>query len=168
LATKECKEIFEKEKNTIVPTEEDFAYLAGFIDAECCFCIQRYRCNNNQNFLYKILLQCNNTKTPVFKWLLQRFGGQIHFIDKNSFDKNQRNQLCWRLSSKSLTKILSKIFPYLVHKKPVCEKIIEFSKTILPNGGARHTDIFRSSYQSVLRKREEIVKEVHKLNQKGV
>src|ERR1700722_2750796 len=68
------KSEFEGLKNTIIPTKEDFAYLAGFIDAECCLGIQRYRAKNKPNYLYKSQLQCNNTKAPIFKWLLQRFG----------------------------------------------------------------------------------------------
>ncbi|HXB11349.1 MAG TPA: LAGLIDADG family homing endonuclease [Bacteroidia bacterium] len=168
LVCKSNKIEFESERNTIEPTEEDFAYLAGFIDAECCLGIQRYRSKDKPNFLYKIQLQCNNTKAPVFKWLLQRFGGQVHFIDRRSKDINQRDQLTWRLTSASLANILEKIHPFLIHKKPVCEELMKFNKTILKNGGARHTEEFRKSYADSIKQREEIVNKVHLLNLKGI
>ena len=159
---------FEPFKNTITPTIEDFAYLAGFIDAECCLNISKYKPKNKPNPVYKIILSCNNTKAPVFKWLLERFGGCINFVDRLTHQKARKNQLCWRLSGKALSKILDKIYPFLKHKKPVCEQLIEFYSTTLINGGARHTETFRSQYAEVLKTRERIVTNVHKLNSKGI
>lgn len=159
---------FEPYKNTLTPTIEDFAYLAGFIDAECSLNIQKYLPKDRPNYTYKILLQCNNTKAPVFKWLLERFGGHIHFIDRLTHQKARKNQLCWRLSGNALSKILNKIYPFLKHKKPVCEQLMKFYETTLINGGARHTETFRSQYAEVLKTREEIVTKVHKLNSKGI
>jgi hypothetical protein len=167
LVSKYYKKDFEKVKNTINPTEEDFAYLAGFIDAECSLGISRYKPKNKPNYTYKILLQCNNTKAPVFKWLLERFGGHINFIDRLTSLKARKNQLCWRLSGKALFKILYKIEPFLRYKKPVCNELIKFYKTTLINGGARHTNEFRTQYAEVIRIREEIVTKIHKLNLKG-
>ena len=167
LVSKYHKEEFEKFKNTVEPTKNDFAYLAGFIDAECSLNIQKYKPKDRPNYVYKILLQCNNTKAPVFKWLLQRFGGHIHFIDRRNHGKARKNQLTWRLSGKALSKILPKILPFLRHKKPVCEELMKFYKTTLTNGGARHTQKFRTHYANVIKKRERIVEKVHKLNLKG-
>ncbi len=67
LVCKLLKEQFELEKLTIRPSEIDFAYLAGFIDAECCLGIQKYKSNYTGNYHHKIQLTCNNTKFPVFK-----------------------------------------------------------------------------------------------------
>lgn len=158
---------FEALRNTIIPTEEDFAYLAGFIDAECNLGIQKYKPKGRPNYTYKILLQCNNTKAPAFKWLLQRFGGNIHFINRNEADSSRRNQLAWRLSGRALEPILSRIYVFLRHKKPVCEELIKFYATTLPNGGARHTETFRNAYSQVVEEREIIVDRIHKLNLKG-
>lgn len=164
----EMKQEFERDRNTIAPTSKDFAYLAGFIDAECSLGIQKYRDKNKSNYLYKIQLQCSNTKAPVFKWLLQHFGGQVHFVDHNSRDPKKRNVLTWRLTSASLAKILSEIRPFLKHKQPVCDELIKFKSLILPNGGARHTEIFRSNYARILEEREIIVQKVHSLNLRGI
>jgi hypothetical protein len=158
---------FEALKNTIFPCLEDFAYLAGFMDAECSFGIQRYRTKNKPNPIFKGYLACNNSKAPVFKWLVQRFGGQIHFIDRSSYRSNHRNQLAWRVSSAALAKILKAIYPFLKHKNPVCGEMIKFYDLTLKNGGARHTHEFREAYAENIKKREEIVDRVHALNKKG-
>jgi hypothetical protein len=168
LISKYQKIEFEKLRNTIQPTSEDYAYLAGFIDAECCFLIQKDKPKDKPNYVYKIVLACNNTKAPVFKWLLQRFGGRINFIDRRNHDKGRKNQFQWRITGKVLSKILGEIYPFLQYKKPVCEQLIKFYSTTLPNGGARHTESFRTSYAEILKIRENIVHEVHRLNKKGI
>ena len=163
------KQEFEAVRNTIIPTEEDFAYLAGFIDAECCLNIQRSLPKNRPNPTYKILLQCNNTKFPCFKWLLQRFGGQLHFIDRSHFLPPCRNQMTWRLSCASLAKILDKIHPYIKHKKPVCEELIKFYKTTVPLTGmiSRNHPKFGEFYKPILEEREQIFHKIQSLNKKG-
>lgn len=155
-------------KKSIIPSIEDFIYLAGFIDAECSFGIMSYIPKNRPNKVYKVFLACNNTCSPVFYWLMHRFGGQVHFINRNNQNSKWRDQISWRISSRSLYSILKQIIPYLRFKKPVCEKLIEFYETTLPNGGARHTQTFRDAYAIILAKRERILHEVHKLNQKGI
>lgn len=158
---------FEAIRNTITPSLEDLAYLAGFIDAECSFGIQKYRAKNKPNNLFKGFLHCNNSKAPVFKWLLQRFGGRINFIDRSSYRPNHRNQLAWRLSSAALATMIKTISPLLKQKQPVCKEMIKFNSLVLMNGGARHTDIFREAYAKNIEEREKIVEKIHALNKKG-
>jgi hypothetical protein len=168
LVHQQYKARFESQRSTIEPTQQDFAYLAGFIDAECSFGIQKYKVANKPNFLYKITLRCNNTKTPVFEWLLQRFGGRIQFINRKSKNPLHRDQFCWSLTSKSLANILNEIHPFLKYKKPVCEELMKFVNITLPNGGARHTEEFRKSYTAIIEEREQIVHKIHLLNRKGI
>lgn len=154
-------------KPTVQPSEEDFVYLAGFIDAECNLGVQHYKPSNRPNMVYKIVLQCNNSKSPIFYWLKKRFGGEIHFVDRSKMP-NHRSQILWKKTGNSLFEILKRTHPYLRYKKPVCEMLIEFYKTTLPNGGDRHTEAFRKSYRLVLDRREEIVRQVHDHNGKGI
>jgi len=168
LVSKHHVDIFKKSKQTIQPTQEDFAYLAGFIDAECCLSIGKWMPKNKPNYVYKIILSCNNTKAPVFKWLLERFGGSLSFINRLKSQKARKNQLKWFISGRALNKILDKIHPFLLQKQPVCDELIKFYRTTLPNGGARHTASFRTHYAQVLAIREEIVATIHKLNLKGI
>lgn len=168
LVSANLKPEFEATRNTINPSEYDFAYLAGFIDAECNLGIQKYKPKDRPNYVYKIMLQCNNTKAPVFKWILERFGGQIHFIERATKESSRRNQFTWRLTGLALSNILSKIHPFLRHKQPVCAELMKFYETTLANGGARHTKSFRDKYAATLAIREEIVSKIHKLNLKGI
>lgn len=150
---------------SIEPTEEDFIYMAGFIDAECNFTISKYKPTNKPNYVYKIMLQLNDTKSPMFYWIKSRFGGFCCFYKRS---EGKKNQITWRLTAKSLYPFLKKVYPYLRFKKPVCEKLIEFYETSLTNGGARHTEEFRAFYATTIDKRESIIQQVHFLNQKGL
>lgn len=164
------KEDIESVKNTISPTLEDFAYLAGFIDAECCLGIQKYRMKNRPNFVYKILLQCNNTKSPCFYWISKRFGGQFHFIDRSEMIPIHRNQMCWRLSADSLGQILEKIHPFIKYKKPVCEELMKFYKTTFKREGqpSPNSARFTEFYRPILEERERIFHKIQSLNKKGI
>lgn len=135
-------------RNSISAKTIDFIYLAGFIDAECCLKI-----TSNKTYLC-----CNNSKLPIFDWLMKRFGGNIYFIPRNEKHKKLRNQFQWYLSSQSLYPILLKIQDFLRFKKPVCKKLIEYQKTINRN---TRTDTLR------LALRKSIIQEVHNLNLKG-
>ena len=167
LVYREQKELFESNRSSITPTLEDFAFLAGFIDAECCFSISKYKSAYGR-YCYKIHLSCNNSKAPIFKWLLERFGGRINFINRSKRSKKERDQFAWRLSCRALFNIINSVYPFLKHKKPVCAKLIEFYDTTLPNGGDRQSAQFREQYAAAIVKRECIVKKVHELNSKGI
>jgi len=150
---------------SLKPTEKDFIYMARFIDAECNFTISKYKPKNKPNFVYKTILQFNDTKSPMFYWIKARFGGFCCFYKRS---EGLKNQITWRLTGKSLYPFLKKVCPYLRFKKPVCEKLIEFHQTILDNGGARHTKKFRDAYSSIIKIRESIIQQVHNLNHKGL
>lgn len=149
----------------IEPIEEDFIYMAGFIDAECCLTIGKWKPKNEQNAIYQTIIQLNDTQSPMFYWIKARFGGHCSFRKKSP---PCNNQICWRLCAKLLYPLLKRVLPYLRYKKPVCEKLIEFYETTLNNGGDRHTEKFRTSYAATIAKRESIYQQVHILNHKGL
>lgn len=149
-------------KNTISPSQEDFAYLAGYIDAECSLDISRSSSIKKiKTPQYHPQLQCNNTKLPFFFWASKRFGGQFHFRKYPT----GRNQLIWRISHKQFDPILNGIYPFLKSKKSICEKIIEFRKLTLQKGriSPNHPK-FSEWYSSTAIEREKIYKEVRHLN----
>lgn len=150
------------------PCEIDYSYLAGFIDAECSFGISKYKPKDRPNHTYKISLSCNNTKADVFRYFMKNFGGHVNFIPKKTLNPKHKDQICWRISARTLSILLPSIYPFLKHKRPICKKLMEFYQTTLNNGGARHTDSFRESYARILVIREELVEEIHKLNFRGV
>lgn len=163
--TKEKVNSLKKIGQHIEPTEDDYAYLAGIIDSEGCFRIKKWKPKDKPNYVYAINLEIGNKRFPIFPWLTERFGGNTGFY----YSKNIIKPMAiWTISAKSLTDIIHHIYPFLICKKEVAKKIIEFTKTILPNGGDRNSETFKESYARVIETREKIVNEIHKLNLKGV
>lgn len=162
--TKELIESIKGSEKTVKPINTDFIYLAGLIDAEGCFRIKKWKPKNKPNHVYAINLEIGNTKFPIIPWLVERFGGSVTFVPAKT---RKKASALWSLSAKSLFEILSKLHPYLRTKKPICEKLIEFQSTIIPNGGDRHSELFHSLFSKTLARRESIVNEIHALNSKG-
>lgn len=159
--TKQLKNI----RPSITPEEWEFAYIAGLIDAEGCFRVKKWLPKNKPNYVYTISLEIGNTNKLFFEWLMMRFGGSLTFI-KSSQD-NKKNSCIWSLQSKRLNFFLPSIVAFLKTKKPVCNKLIEFHGTIKSNGGDRHSEVFKKTYQDIITRREVIVNEIHILNAKG-
>lgn len=147
------------------PSEIDFAYLAGLTDAEGCFRIHRHIKKNKPNRVYATSLEIGNTNSLFFPWLIARFKGHTHF-NKNS-DPTRKTAATWCIQAAQLRTILGDLVKYLIIKRPVCEKIIEFDNTNIKNGGDRHSKQFKESYKSILIKREEIFAQIQALNTKG-
>lgn len=163
--TKELIDSIKHIKPSIIPTESDFAYLAGFIEAEGTFRIKSWKPKNKPNKVYNASLEIGNTRFPIFPWLMDRFGGNISLVPKKG---TKRACAIWSLQSDALANILPNLYTHLrTRKKLVCEQLIEFTKTILPNGGDRHSTTFKERMEAVLTKREKIIEAVHLLNKKG-
>lgn len=152
--------------NTVEPSEEDFIYLAGFIDAEGCFRISKRFRKSTNIWIYNTCLEIGNTRIECIKWLQERFGGSITYI--HSRRVNRKNSATWSCHAQILLPILLKVVDYLINKKEMCIELINFQKTVLKNGGDRHSDSFKKSYKAVLIERELIVERIHKLNYKGL
>jgi len=164
------KEVFEDIKKTPFLgnfTEENAAYLAGFIDAECSLIISKYKTKNSPNYIYKIVLSCNNTSPNIFYWFMEKIGGSVCFVNRKAKNPKHKNQINWSISGKKLYSILQQVFPFLRSKKIVCQKLMEFYEMTLKKGGDRHSEAFKTSYANIISAKEKIISEVHKLNSKG-
>jgi hypothetical protein len=163
------EEVFKSFKNikkSIESSQEDLAYFAGLIDSEGCFRIGEFtskRVGRNRSFIS--ILEIGNTKSAIFPWLMQRFGGTIVYRKGKSILHNP--MIIWSLKSKALHQILDKIHPFLRVKKERCEKLIELRNTTIPNGGDRSSSEFKNIQSSIQNKRKSIAKDLHKLNAKG-
>lgn len=136
------KQEIESIRNISIPTKMDYAYLAGFIDAECSLDINKTMQKRGKNPVYRAQLQCNNTKYPFFFWAAKKFGGQFHFLDKSHLP-NCRNQMLWRISNLQLDNILQGIYPFLIHKKPMCKEMIELRKKVLSKDFSGREEIYQ-------------------------
>ena len=83
-------------------------------------------------------------------------------------NENHRDQFAWRVSSKALSTILPLILPYLIHKKPVCEKLIELYALTLNNGGDRQSKAYKEAAESIRVAKIDIIHKIHSLNKKGI
>lgn len=137
------KQEIESIRNTCPATDMDYAYLAGFIDAECSLDINKVMQKRGKNPTYRAQLQCNNTKSPFFFWASTKFGGQFHFLDKSHLP-NCRNQMLWRISNLQLDPLLKGVYPFLVHKKPICKKLIELRQKVLSKDFSGREEIYQS------------------------
>jgi hypothetical protein len=158
------KSEIEQIRNTIKPTIEDFAYLAGFVDAECSIDINRRMQTKGKTFTYRPQLQCNNTKAPFFYWASKRFGGQFHFLDKTHIPRC-RNQMLWRISNAQLDPILEGIYPFLKTKKEICAQLMELRKsTFSKKRTSPNHPKFMEIYGPIAEAREVIYHKVRHLN----
>jgi hypothetical protein len=152
-------------KPIVKPNQLDIAYLAGLIDAEGCFRLHRLIKKNRPNPTWASMLEIGNTNTLFFPYLMSKFGGNIYYV--KSKEPKQRSYGIWYIMATQLQVFINDLVKYLIIKKPVCEKIIEFSNTIIPNGGDRHSVKFIDSFKEVLATRERIFAEIQTLNTKG-
>ncbi len=128
LILKSMKEEVSSITKSIEPSQEDFAYLAGFVDAECSLDILRRKQPRGGQFSYVAQIQCNNTKFPFFKWAAERFGGNFYFVNNSKYS-NRRDQMIWRLRGKECYPILEQIMPFLNYKKNICNEILKIRQT---------------------------------------
>jgi len=148
------------------PTEEDFIYLAGMIDAEGCFRVSKRFRKSTNIWIYNTCLEIGNTRIEIIKWLYERFGGSISYLHSKRI--NRKNSAIWSCHSQILYPILVKVVDYLINKREVCNELIKFQNTILKNGGDRHSTSFKEKYALVCQEREVIIERIHKLNRKGL
>lgn len=148
------------------PTEQDFIYLAGLIDAEGCFRISKRFRKSTNIWVYNTCLEIGNTRIELIKWAYERFGGSITYTPYKK--ENRKNSAIWSCHAQILYPILKKVVDFLINKREVCEELIKFQNTILKNGGDRHSDMFKKTYASICQEREKIIEKIHNLNRKGL
>lgn len=155
--------LLKKKEKTKKVSFYDYSYLAGFIDAECSLGLFRYKREYEGNFIYLARFRLTNTKYPCFFFLISRFGGSLTFNEKKG---NNRPKLRLTILGENLSKILLKTHPFLVTKKQLCKKLIDFRKLIVVSGDKAGKD-FKNSYKKNLIKRDKLYREIKKLNCKG-
>ena len=68
-----------KQCRFISPAAEDFIYLSGYIDAECCLTVTKKILANTHSLSFSCHLRAGVTKYPCIKFLFTRFGGCISY-----------------------------------------------------------------------------------------
>jgi hypothetical protein len=160
IVTKKNLDLLKKNRKTKKISFYDYSYLAGFIDAECSLGLYRYEREDRENFLYFARFRLTNTKFPCFFFLVSRFGGSLTFNEKKG---NNRPKIRCTISGENLSKILLKTHPFLVTKKQICQKLIDFRKLVVADGD-RDGKVFRDSYKKNLIERDKLYHKIKELN----
>lgn len=105
------EEFKEAKAQPLLPTKEDYAYIAGLIDAEGSFSI--FKRAKSGNGLYTSTARISNTDGSIFPWLGHRFGGNTSLTERDGRDEG-----CWSMTGQEqrINTMLA-IIPYLVIKK---------------------------------------------------
>lgn len=100
----------------------ELSYMAGIIDGEGCFNIQRPRGKSHTLRLFVM-----NTSKSLIDYLYKTYGGYQYSRKKENSTWKIRHE--WFVDRQILDDLLPRLLPYLIVKKEHCEIAIEFRKT---------------------------------------
>lgn len=135
----------------------DIKYLAGLIDGEGCFSIQKrtgkqYR--RGYYFFPRLFIRI--TDKAICPILKDNFGGYITF--SKSKKSNHKDAYRWTIQGKLLTGLLKDLIPHLIIKKQQANILLQFRNLITIDGKPSNDNLDR---------RELLYKEIKKLNRRG-
>ena len=105
----------------IEPTEEDWVYMAGFLDGEGCFTVTNPRSCTAHIMVY-------NTYKPVIEWCYEKFGGRL-LRPRLPRKENHRTVYGWQITGKDAVIFIEKIAPYLKEKMRQAAIILAIENT---------------------------------------
>ncbi len=138
----------------------DWAYLAGFVDADGSIVVNRWLDNRYQRHRYITRICISNCDRQIMNWLVSEFGGSVSMANRNA-PKNHRTLWRWSLSGLKARPILRNILPYLRLKQKRAELALQFIRTMRKEGGGEQLA------PAVVAKREVIFKHITRMNQRG-
>lgn len=134
------------------------SYFAGIIDGEGNISITCYNYSKPRKYKrHRLLLAVTNTDKKLIVWIKRNFGGS-YYSYWNKYPKSKEIHR-WECCDKQAENIINDIFPYLIIKKNQAKLAIKFRETIGING--------KCIDDKIIRKRENMKKEMNKLNKKG-
>lgn len=138
-------------------TNEEKAYVAGFIDGEAYIGLMKRRTpKSNKPFLVKPAIKVAQlaSQVAVLEKLQSYYGGYISKTRKHS---SSRDSVMWEISSKdSITQLLRDTLPYLVVKKEIAEIVLRYFAT--PKLTNADNEENRKVYQERCRLQEQCAK----------
>lgn len=140
-------------------TENDWAYLAGFVDADGSIAVSRWRDSRNQATRYIVRLSISNCDKYIMNWLVSKFYGCVSLSNRNA-PKQHRTLWRWVLSGIKAKPVLTRILPHLRLKQKRGELALQFISTMSKSGRVRLTP-------DVILERERIFKHVTRMNRRG-
>lgn len=136
------------------------AYLAGIIDGEGSIGITKVTPKRYTNPRYTARIMLANVNKEVMELFANTFGGTI------SEERVPNRQLIyrWRKVGNPITKeVLTKLYPYLIIKKPQATAVLEFLNTVKATGFQRNQGVPIEELQ----RREDFYLKLKELNTVG-
>lgn len=131
------------------------AYLAGIFDGEGCTSLYQNRRKLDTKYVVSFV-KCQMCEPQGVQLLLKEFGGSISYVRHTN--KKARNAYHWQLyGRKQVRHCLKTLLPYLVIKKQIAFKVIQWCDLMDGYAGSRRLP------EDVLKRREELYHDVKKL-----
>ncbi len=135
------------------------AYIAGIIDGEGCISMSKIKTRNSFSIKKRIMVA--NSNLLLIDWLHKTTG--VGTVNEHCNGRNTQNgwkkQHIWYLTSKTGVELIHQIMPYLILKKQQAEL---FTEMFYLQNLSRRSSKFNEPRQ------EDILKEMHVLNQRGL
>lgn len=118
-----------------------YAYLAGIIDGEGCFCIGAGRRQKWGVVNYNSHLTVGNTDIRLVQWLKENFGGSYYTVNKPT--PRNKTPYVWRLTKKKEQELLTlAILPYLIIKRERAIIFLEFVRLPATENPEKRTELW--------------------------
>lgn len=157
---------FTSDEQSLVCTETELAWLAGFIDGEGSIVLSSHKPNPRKrqvSQLWVMRLTVTNSYQESIMLIQSWFGGSV---EKRKRAKPHHKQTWkWECSGKRARFVLEKIKPYLIVKKSQCELALKYAETLWISGRGHGRNKLS---ERVLKIRGELVSKVRALNKRGV
>jgi hypothetical protein len=150
---------------TVVPTELDAAYTAGFVDGEGTIYVRAQRRKlleeKGWNVSAYALVVASQVDPRPLQWMQQRWGGYLRPIKNRERSVRERNAWEWGCSSRQAYKLLHDIRPYLRCKGAQADNAFRLEAMARPRGRSRGNPM---TPEAILMQAE-ITAEARRLNQ---
>jgi LAGLIDADG endonuclease len=110
-------------------TNEELAYLAGFIDGEGSISIFSSS-SKSKGKIYprlRLILSAYNTNEAVLQWIKSRFGGTVIRVKRSR--RQHKQCYAWNTGWQNASSVLQAAMPFLRVKKPQAELFIACANT---------------------------------------
>ena len=138
----------------------DWAYLAGFVDADGSIGVNRWLDKRSQRYRYITRTSISNCDKYIMNWLVSEFGGSVSLSNRNA-QKHHKTLWRWSLGGVKSRSVLRHILPYLRLKQERAELALQFIRTMRKEGGGEALS------SDIVSKRERIFKHMARMNLRG-
>lgn len=159
---------------TLILSEVEAAWLAGFIDGEGSIQIKWQRSKRDRHMtssVASISVSQAEPRTEVLFWLQDKFGGSIASHRSTERNPKHNEAFRWSVTGAAAVKVATEILPYLKLKKRHAEILLAHQATKHSNhiGGRRGIprDAVRIS-EEIQAVRAAHIAEIKQLNKRGI